>query len=160
MLTLADVSRSFGPRTLFEDVSVFISRQDLLGLVGPNGAGKTTLFNLIIGTEPPDSGTITWEKGSTFGYLPQETAPAGDESVLDLATAITPEFVDLRERLRALEKGGSSACMPTMRPSPGPAGGPGVPELRGDRGRQVEDALIARRRHLCGCSRRCSPSPR
>ncbi|HEY1765392.1 MAG TPA: ABC-F family ATP-binding cassette domain-containing protein [Opitutaceae bacterium] len=111
MLTLADVSRSFGPRTLFEDVSVFISRQDRLGLVGPNGAGKTTLFNLIIGTEAPDSGTITWEKGSTFGYLPQETAPAGDESVLDLATAITPEFAELRGRLRSLEQGGSAACM-------------------------------------------------
>ena len=111
MLTLASVSRSFGPRTLFEDVSVFIGRQDRLGLVGPNGAGKTTLFNLIIGTEAPDSGTITWEKGCTFGYLPQETAPAGDESILDLATAITPEFAELRDRLRVLEKGGASACM-------------------------------------------------
>jgi ATP-binding cassette, subfamily F, member 3 len=111
MLTLADVSRSFGPRTLFEDVSVFIGRQDRLGLVGPNGAGKTTLVNLIIGTEPPDSGTITWEKGSSFGYLPQETAPAGDETVLDLATAITPEFAEIRDRLRATEQGGSSACL-------------------------------------------------
>ncbi|MGH7995496.1 MAG: ATP-binding cassette domain-containing protein, partial [Opitutaceae bacterium] len=111
MLTLAAVSKSYGTRTLFEDVSLFVKRQDRLGLVGPNGAGKSTLFNLILGEEAPDSGTITWEKGADFGYLPQETAAAGDESVLDLATAITPEFAELRDQLRALEKGGSSACM-------------------------------------------------
>ncbi len=111
MLTLADVSKAYGPRTLFEDVSVFIKREDRLGLVGPNGAGKTTLFNLINGTESADSGSITWEKGSSFGYLPQETAPAGDETVLDLATAITPEFAQLRDQIRAMEKGGSPACM-------------------------------------------------
>jgi ATP-binding cassette subfamily F protein 3 len=58
-----------------------------------------------------DSGTITWEKGGSFGYLPQETAPAGDETVLDLATAITPEFVELRDQLRVMEKGGSPASM-------------------------------------------------
>src|ERR1039457_787470 len=111
MLTLADVSKSYGPRTLFEDVSVFIKREDRLGLVGPNGAGKTTLFNVIIGDESVDSGTITWEKGASFGYLPQETAPAGDETVLDLATAITPEFAELRDQLRIIESGGSPACM-------------------------------------------------
>ncbi len=111
MLTIADVSKAYGPRILFEDVSVFIKREDRLGLVGPNGAGKTTLFNLINGTEAADSGSITWEKGASFGYLPQETAPAGDETVLDLATAITPEFAQLRDQIRAMEKGGSPACM-------------------------------------------------
>jgi ATP-binding cassette subfamily F protein 3 len=111
MLTLADVSKSYGPRVLFEDVSAFIKREDRYGLVGPNGAGKTTLFNMIVGTELPDSGTITWEKGSSFGYLPQETAPVGDETILDLATAITPEFAALRDQLRAIEKGGSPANM-------------------------------------------------
>jgi ATP-binding cassette subfamily F protein 3 len=105
MLTLASVSKSYGTRTLFEDVSVFIKRTDRLGLVGPNGAGKSTLFNVILGEEPTDGGTITWEKGSDFGYLPQETAPAGDETILDLATAITPEFVKLRDRVRELELG-------------------------------------------------------
>ncbi len=111
MLTLADISKSHGPRTLFAEISLFIKREDRLGLVGPNGAGKTTLFNLIIGAESPDTGAITWERGADFGYLPQESVPAGDETVLDLATSITPEFTALREQLRALERGGSSACM-------------------------------------------------
>ena len=111
MLTLADISKSHGPRTLFEEVSLFIKREDRLGLVGPNGAGKSTLFNIIIGTDTPDTGSITWERGADFGFLPQESVPAGDESVLDLATAITPEFAQLRDQLRAAERGGSPACM-------------------------------------------------
>jgi len=87
MLTLADVSKSYGTRELFSDVSLFIARTDRLGLVGPNGAGKSTLFNLILGEEKPDTGTIEWERGADFGFLPQESAPAGDETILHIATS-------------------------------------------------------------------------
>ena len=87
MLTIADISKSYGTRELFSDVSLFIARTDRLGLVGPNGAGKTTLFNLILGEEKPDSGTIEWERGADFGFLPQESAPAGDETILQMATS-------------------------------------------------------------------------
>jgi len=85
MLTIADVSKSYGPRTLFSEVSLFIQRTDRLGLVGANGAGKSTLFNLILGEESPDEGTITWERGADFGFLPQDSAPAGDETILQIA---------------------------------------------------------------------------
>ncbi len=87
MLTIADVSKSYGTRELFANVSLFIARTDRLGLVGPNGAGKTTLFNLILGEEKADTGTIEWERGADFGFLPQESAPAGDETILHLATS-------------------------------------------------------------------------
>src|SRR3954471_10993495 len=87
MLTIADVSKSYGTRELFAEVSLFIARTDRLGFVGPNGAGKTTRFNLILGEEKPDTGTIEWERGADFGYLPQESAPAGDETILHIATS-------------------------------------------------------------------------
>ncbi|HEX9782434.1 MAG TPA: ABC-F family ATP-binding cassette domain-containing protein [Opitutaceae bacterium] len=87
MLTIADVSKSYGPRTLFSEVSLFVARTDRFGLVGANGAGKSTLFNLILGEETADAGTITWERGSDFGFLPQESAPVGDESVIQIATS-------------------------------------------------------------------------
>jgi ATP-binding cassette, subfamily F, member 3 len=87
MLTIADVSKTYGTRTLFADVSLFIARSDRYGLVGPNGAGKTTLFNLILGEETPDSGTIEWERGADFGFLPQESAPVADETILQIATS-------------------------------------------------------------------------
>ena len=87
MLTIADVSKSYGTRELFSDVSLFIARTDRLGLIGPNGAGKSTLFGLILGEEKPDTGTIEWERGADFGFLPQESAPAGDETILHIATS-------------------------------------------------------------------------
>jgi ATP-binding cassette subfamily F protein 3 len=87
MLTIADVSKSYGTRELFSDVSLFIARTDRLGLVGPNGAGKSTLFGLILGEERPDTGTIEWERGADFGFLPQESAPAGEETILHIATS-------------------------------------------------------------------------
>jgi len=49
MLTLANVSKSYGTRELFAEVSLFVARTDRYGLVGPNGAGNSTLFNLIQG---------------------------------------------------------------------------------------------------------------
>ena len=97
MLTLADVAKSYGTRELFSEVSLFVARTDRFGLVGANGAGKTTLFNLILGEEAPDEGTIEWERGADFGYLPQESAPVGDESILHIATSgkkLVPETDD------------------------------------------------------------------
>jgi ATP-binding cassette subfamily F protein 3 len=97
MLTIADVSKSYGTRTLFADVSLFIARSDRYGLVGPNGAGKTTLFNLILGEESPDEGTIEWERGADFGFLPQESAPVADETIIQIATSgkkLVPETDD------------------------------------------------------------------
>ncbi len=97
MLTIADVSKSYGTRELFSEVSIFVARTDRYGLVGPNGAGKTTLFNLILGEEAPDDGTIEWERGADFGYLPQESAPVGEETVLQIATSgkkLVPENDD------------------------------------------------------------------
>jgi ATP-binding cassette, subfamily F, member 3 len=87
MLTIADIAKSYGTRELFSEVSLFVARTDRFGLVGPNGAGKTTLFNLILGEESPDEGTIEWERGADFGFLSQESAPVGEETVLEIATS-------------------------------------------------------------------------
>lgn len=87
MLTIANVSKTYGPRTLFAEVSLNIARSDRLGLVGANGAGKSTLFNIILGKDNPDDGLIEWERGANFGFLPQESAPAGDETILQIATS-------------------------------------------------------------------------
>jgi ATP-binding cassette subfamily F protein 3 len=89
MLTISEVSKAYGPQILFEDVSLQLNRTDRIGLIGPNGAGKTTLFSLILGAEEPDKGTVTRERNVVVGHLPQECAPAGDGTVLEMAlTAI------------------------------------------------------------------------
>ena len=105
MLTLSGLAKSFADRVLFEDASLQINRGDRLGLVGANGAGKSTLFSIILGEDTPDEGSVSLERRATLGYLPQETAPAGDETVLELATSITPEVVELKRRLRGFESG-------------------------------------------------------
>ena len=101
MLTLSGVTKSYGERVLFADVTLQVNRGDRLGLVGPNGAGKTTLFGLILGTEPADDGTIARERDGSIGHLPQESAPIGEESAFEIAVAITPDFVRLRRQVMA-----------------------------------------------------------
>src|SRR5258706_6010223 len=105
MLTITEMSKAFGARVLFEDASLQVNRGDRIGLVGPNGAGKSTLFALVLGHDSPDTGDVSLEHHTTIGHLPQETAPAGDETVLELAVAITPEVAELQRRLKAFEAG-------------------------------------------------------
>jgi ATP-binding cassette subfamily F protein 3 len=108
MLTISGVSKSFGARTLFKDVSLQINYADRIGLVGPNGAGKSTFLSLILRESSPDEGEILFEKGISTGYLPQESAPAGDETVLELATNISAEFAELRRVMKEQEAKGET----------------------------------------------------
>src|SRR2546421_11889524 len=103
MLTVSQLSKSFAGRALFDDVSLQVNRGDRIGLVGPNGAGKSTLFSLLLGDVSPDKGTIGIEKNATIGFLPQETAAAGDETVLELALAVSPELVQAQEVIKQHE---------------------------------------------------------
>ncbi len=65
------ISKAFGDKLLFEDLSFILPPGGIVGVIGPNGAGKSTLFKMITGQEKPDSGTI--EIGSTvrLGYVDQ-----------------------------------------------------------------------------------------
>jgi len=103
MLTVSQLSKSFAGRALFDDVSLQVNRGDRIGLVGPNGAGKSTLFALLLGEISPDNGTIAIEKNATIGFLPQETAAAGDETVLELALAVSPELVHAQKVIKEHE---------------------------------------------------------
>ena len=101
MLTLTGVSKSFGDRVLFENADLQVNRGDRIGLVGPNGAGKSTLFSLLLVLQKPDDGRISIERDAKIGYLPQESAPVGDESVVEIACAIAPDFVRLMRIIKA-----------------------------------------------------------
>ncbi|MGH7989328.1 MAG: ABC-F family ATP-binding cassette domain-containing protein, partial [Limisphaerales bacterium] len=101
MLTLSEISKAYGGRVLFAEATLQVNREDRIGLVGPNGAGKSTLFSIILGDGSADSGKVMKERNVTFGYLPQESAPVGNETVMELATAISPEFSKLRKIILA-----------------------------------------------------------
>jgi ATP-binding cassette subfamily F protein 3 len=85
MLTVAGLSKSFGGRELFDDVSLNIMSGDRIAITGPNGAGKSTLIKIILGQEEPDAGNVTFIRGTRVGYLPQESEPAGNETVMEVA---------------------------------------------------------------------------
>jgi ATP-binding cassette ChvD family protein len=71
VIEVENLSKAYGDKLLFEDLSFTLPAGGIVGVIGPNGAGKSTLFKLIIGSEEPDSGTI--DKGSTvrLGYVDQ-----------------------------------------------------------------------------------------
>jgi len=93
------LSKSFGSRALFENISLGISEGERLGLIGPNGAGKSTLLGILSGQLEPDSGSISMRRNTRIGYVPQQTAfPAGRTAAEIVAEAIAGERLDPLER--------------------------------------------------------------
>jgi energy-dependent translational throttle protein EttA len=66
-----NISKAFGDKLLFEDVSFRLPPGGIVGIIGPNGAGKTTLFRMLVGLDKPDSGTITVGSTVDIGYVDQ-----------------------------------------------------------------------------------------
>lgn len=71
MISIENLHKSFGGRTLFEGISFKINSKERAGLVGRNGHGKTTLFNIITGREEYDAGTIFMPRNYRMGYVQQ-----------------------------------------------------------------------------------------
>jgi branched-chain amino acid transport system ATP-binding protein len=94
-LRVNGVSVSFGGVVALDDVSLDVSRGEVLGVIGPNGAGKTTLFNVICGFVVPDAGTISWRGEPLTRIHPHRLTRLG--------IARTLQGVGLFERLTLLE---------------------------------------------------------
>ena len=82
LVTLEDVSKSYGERLLLDGVDLLVNEGERLGLIGVNGSGKTTLLRIIAGLEPPDSGKVTVWGGVTVQYLAQEPQLDSSQTVL------------------------------------------------------------------------------
>jgi ATP-binding cassette subfamily F protein 3 len=106
MLTIRDLKKSHGGRTLFEAAAMQVNYGERVALVGPNGAGKSTLFSIILKQEEPDAGTVERDEWTMIGYLPQEAEVLGEETVMDMATGRVGEIPALEKRLHELEQKG------------------------------------------------------
>src|SRR5271168_3390986 len=71
LLSCQTISKSFGPRQLFKDISISFDDTERTGLIGPNGSGKSTLLKILAGLEHSDTGTITSRRQLKLGYLSQ-----------------------------------------------------------------------------------------
>src|SRR4051812_20460938 len=99
LLSVRDVTKSFGPRPLFAGLALDLKAGERVGLIGPNGAGKSTLLRILAGTEDPDAGTRTARRGVVVGYLPQDdTFPAGATAREVLLAALANEAMEDYER--------------------------------------------------------------
>ncbi len=77
ILSVRNLSKSFGGLKAVQNVSFDVQRGSILGIIGPNGAGKTTLFNLLNGFQYPDGGEVTLDGKSVFGETPHRLCEAG-----------------------------------------------------------------------------------
>ncbi|MBO5697369.1 MAG: ABC-F family ATP-binding cassette domain-containing protein [Alistipes sp.] len=82
MISLDNLSISYGGWTLFDGISFLINPKDRIGLVGKNGAGKTTLLRVITGEQQPTEGAVTINGECTIGYLPQQMRVADTTSLI------------------------------------------------------------------------------
>lgn len=83
MLTLEHIAKSYGEKVLFEEMNVFIEKNDRIGLIGINGTGKSTLLKIIAGLETPDEGLIDHPKNYQIEYLDQNPQLNQKISILD-----------------------------------------------------------------------------
>lgn len=92
LMQVENLTKSFGDRLLFADVTFGINEGDKTGIVARNGTGKTTLLRILAGKDTPDSGTVTCRSGLRVGYLEQLPRFADDTTVLQACLhADTPE---------------------------------------------------------------------
>lgn len=104
ILNVDKVTKSFGTRVLFSNVSFRINERDRYALVGPNGAGKTTLMNIIAGLESADEGQVVFARDAHPGYLEQESIEMEGLSVLEEVMTSVADVAEMGKRLEALER--------------------------------------------------------
>ncbi len=95
MISIDNVTVSFGGWDLFSDISLLINPRDRVGLVGKNGAGKTTLLKVLTGEQPPSSGKISVGTDCTIGYLPQTMKVADTTTLYEETATAFHELIDL-----------------------------------------------------------------
>jgi ATP-binding cassette, subfamily F, member 3 len=89
VLQLQEISKSFGPRRLFEAATVSVAEGQRIGLIGANGAGKTTLFKMVLGQEEVDSGTIDLHPKARLGYIEQQEIIPSEEKIIDYLVRVS-----------------------------------------------------------------------
>ena len=102
MISVDNLTVSFGGWDLFKDISLLVNPKDRIGLVGKNGAGKSTLLKVIAGEQPATSGTVTRSGDVTVGYLPQQMKVADTTSLVEETAGAFIEVIALEREIAEL----------------------------------------------------------
>lgn len=104
MITVSNLSKSYGGQVLYTGGNFFIGEGEKVGLVGPNGAGKTSLFRLITGEERPESGQIAYSNSMRMAYFSQSVGEMKGRSVLEEVINGNPRLGFLKDEIGKIEK--------------------------------------------------------
>ena len=104
MITVSNLSKSYGGQVLYQNGSFFIGAGDKVGLVGPNGAGKTSLFRLIMGEERADTGTIDFANRLRICYFSQSVGELKGRSAIEEVIHGNPRLGFLKIEIGKIEK--------------------------------------------------------
>ena len=104
ILSVSNLTKSFGPVDIFSGISFTIENTAKIGLVGPNGVGKTTLLRILIGEEFATEGDVHQTRGTRIGYLPQQAKFQSDHTLRETCLAVFSELINTQNQLRELEQ--------------------------------------------------------
>src|SRR5258708_27924205 len=102
MIQLSDAGKRFGPKILFQNLNWLITPRDRVGLVGANGTGKTTLLKVLAGMEGLDYGALTRQRGTNFGYLPQDGFSLSGRSIFAECLSVFSEVHQMQREMDEL----------------------------------------------------------
>ena len=102
MISIDNLTVSFGGWTLFDEVSFLVNPKDRIGLVGKNGAGKTTLLRVITGEQQATSGAVTRNSDCTIGYLPQQMKVADTTTLIDETAKAFAEVIAIENEIEQI----------------------------------------------------------
>ena len=111
MLTASGLTKSFGPRTLFTNVSLQLGPSRRIALIGSNGTGKTTLLEILTGLQEADGGEIHRPQEMKIGYLPQELEARKGKNVLEEVLSGAEDTSQLAKKLKRLSLELEKACL-------------------------------------------------
>src|SRR5215471_1790168 len=102
MIQLSGAGKRFGHKLLFENCDWLITPKERTGLVGANGTGKTTLLKILCGMESLDYGSISFTKGITKGYLPQDGLTLSGRTIFAECMSVFADLQQMEQELEAL----------------------------------------------------------
>jgi ATP-binding cassette subfamily F protein 3 len=99
MLSVSNISKSYGDRTLFGGLTVNIAAGERIALIGLNGSGKSTLLDILASETSPDTGTVSRARHVTIGYLKQDLVRNAGKTPLEVVLEESPEVQVLRNKV-------------------------------------------------------------
>jgi ATPase subunit of ABC transporter with duplicated ATPase domains len=102
ILTIENMSHSFGDRTLFSNVSFKLLKGEHIGLIGANGEGKSTFMKIITNQILPDTGTIEWNRKFSIGYMDQHVALKEGIIAIDYLKEAFVDLYDIENKINDL----------------------------------------------------------